>query len=621
MKSFLRRASALAGREPERWLPGAALLLFAFVLVHEAVALVRGGAAGGLDDLLLRAGIALLTSLGLLALLRWEWRARRETLRRSQEARAALERVQQRQRALFELNQRFAAAEEEEAIIAALLDFIPRVVNVVGVSFVPFDERERPLAAVSRGALPQKAMDVWAEHLARPEARQRCRQCEAQHALAGSQCPLSPPPALVELASVREMHCQRLWCGPRQMGMLTLYRADSAPLDVGQRQLLATVLDDAALRLDSLRLHRREMEALGQLKHLRGRRDMQQVTTLLLENVRRIFDASFAALWTARPLQGLAGRLHVRGQVDERVEVFVESILQAALHTAETVTIEGIRGAQSASPSSGALLVTPLHLVDAPPLGALAVGAYPPVEFTRRHVDLLQVIAGQMALVLQNASLVAELEYHTVREERARLAREIHDGLAQTLGFLKLQAAQMRTHLRRGDTRKLEDALDLWYRTVSEAYLDVREAIDGLRLASSEGGAASWIAQTLAEFGENAGIAVEADDLSLLDGFSPEVQAQLLRIVQESLTNVRKHARASRVQVRARRVDGQEILLEIRDDGRGFAPQEVSLPARHGLEGMRERAEMLGAEFQVISRPGGGTCIQVRLPAAEERHA
>jgi len=621
MKSFLRRWYTLAGREPERWLPGAALLLFAFVLVHEAVSLTRGGAAGGLDDLALRAGIALLTSLGLLALLRWEWRMRRDTLRHSQEAHTALQRVQQQQRALFELNQRFAAAEAEDAIVAALLDFIPQVVDVVGVSFVPFDERERPLAAVSRGALPQKAMDVWAEHLARPEARQRCQQCEAQHALAGSHCPLSPPPALVELASVREMHCQRLWCGPRQMGMLTLYRADEAPLDADQRQLLATVLDDAALRLDSLRMHRREMEALAQLKHLRGRRDMQQVTTLLLDNVRRIFDASFVALWTARPLRGVQERLLLRGTVDEHVEVFVESILQASLHTAETVSIEGIKGTQRAAASSGALLVTPLHLVDAPPLGALAVGGYPPVEFTRRHVDLLQVIAGQMALVLQNASLVAELEYHTVREERARLAREIHDGLAQTLGFLKLQAAQMRTYLRRGDTRKLEEALDLWYRTVSEAYLDVREAIDGLRLASSEGGAASWIAQTLAEFGENAGIAVEAENLSLLDAFPPEVQAQLLRIVQESLTNVRKHAQASRVQVRARRLEGREILLEIRDDGRGFAPQDVAAPSRHGLEGMRERAEMLGAEFQIVSRTGRGTRIQVRLPFVEESHA
>ncbi len=604
-----------------RWTLFAAAFLFAFVFVHEVLELLRQhGYLGDVDGALVRLGLALFASAGLFSLWWREWYRHHKVTSQWHQMNAMLDDIQRSQKALFALNQRFVEAEEEEEIIAALLEFVPQVVDVAGVSFVPFDERERPMAAISRGRLPQKAMDVWAEHLARPEARQRCQQCKTHHALNNSNCPLSPPATLQELAGVREMHCQRLWCGSHQVGMLTLYRATDAPLDEHQVQLLSTVVDDAALRLDGLRVRRREIEALGQLKAMNERRDMHQVITRFLDNVLHIFDAGFVALLSVQPGTGKQ-RLYLRGKVTEQVEVFVESILQAAMQTAEAVSIDGIKGTQHGEGGSGALLVTPLYVSNAPPAGALAVGRYPPGEFTRRHMELLQVIAGQLALLLQNAHLMSELEYRLVREERSRLAREIHDGLAQTLGFLKLQAVQMRSYLQRGNLEKLESSLELWYQTVSDAYLDVREAIDGLRLTSSEGQMLSWMTQTLDEFQEHAKIPVIAENLELLEAFSPEVQAQLLRIIQESLTNVRKHAHASRAWVSARRVGHDEVLLEIRDDGRGFSPEDVVPSVRHGLEGMRERTDILGGEFQIISQEGKGTCIQVRLPFLEERHA
>jgi signal transduction histidine kinase len=94
---------------------------------------------------------------------------------------------------------------------------------------------------------------------------------------------------------------------------------------------------------------------------------------------------------------------------------------------------------------------------------------------------------------------------------------------------------------------------------------------------------------------------------------APEVQAQLIRIVQEALSNTRKHAEAQQVWVSCHTVSG-ELVLEIRDDGRGFSPEDVPGPSRHGMRGMRERAELIGAEFQVISRPQEGTTVRLRLP-------
>jgi two-component system, NarL family, nitrate/nitrite sensor histidine kinase NarX len=95
------------------------------------------------------------------------------------------------------------------------------------------------------------------------------------------------------------------------------------------------------------------------------------------------------------------------------------------------------------------------------------------------------------------------------------------------------------------------------------------------------------------------------------------VYAQLIRIVQEALSNVRKHARAQRVWISLRHWN-RDLILEIGDDGEGFTPEDVPELTRYGLRGMRERAEFIGADFQIISQPRQGTLVRLRLPLYEE---
>jgi len=87
----------------------------------------------------------------------------------------------------------------------------------------------------------------------------------------------------------------------------------------------------------------------------------------------------------------------------------------------------------------------------------------------------------------------------------------------------------------------------------------------------------------------------------------------LIRIVQEALSNVRKHSYATQAWVSYRQT-GQVFIIEVRDDGRGFSPEEIPSVSRYGLQGMRERSELIGAEFQVISRPDEGTTVKISLP-------
>ena len=211
----------------------------------------------------------------------------------------------------------------------------------------------------------------------------------------------------------------------------------------------------------------------------------------------------------------------------------------------------------------------------------------------------------------QNADLLEQLEYQAVLEERSRLAREIHDGLAQTLAFLKIEAARMQRYISTGEVRSIDNTLQACYQTLSEAYLDARQAIDNLRRVPDEA-LSDWLQTTANEFSTLTGIEVRVSTGELEYSFKPSVKAQVIRIVQEALTNVRKHAQASTLSISALERDG-EVQIEIRDNGMGFSPKDVQA-SQYGLRSMRERADSIGADFQVTSAPGAGTTVRLQIP-------
>jgi len=280
--------------------------------------------------------------------------------------------------------------------------------------------------------------------------------------------------------------------------------------------------------------------------------------------------------------------------------------------SAEPVLLGDVTGNPDSPPGIRSLMASPLVSSEDKVVGAILVGSNKVRGFNQRQLALLLTVAGQVALVVQNENLMAELEYTTMIQERTRLAREIHDGLAQTIGFLKLQVAQMQNISAAKDYDRLDQSISVVYQTLSEAYLDARQAIDGLRISTSGGSLADWVNQSSSEFQEisELKVRVQLNDQATLP---PEFHAQLIRILQEALSNIRKHARASQVWIRSEELEG-DLIFEVRDDGNGFSPQDISSPSQHGLRGMRERSDLLGADFQVISRPNEGTTIRLRLP-------
>ena len=216
-----------------------------------------------------------------------------------------------------------------------------------------------------------------------------------------------------------------------------------------------------------------------------------------------------------------------------------------------------------------------------------------------------------------NADFLEQLEYKAILDERTRLSREIHDGLAQTLAFLKMEAARVQKYILKGDFNTVSQTLQACYQTLSDAYLDARQAIDNLRQTPDKP-FQDWLLAVADEFKTITGQQVDVVFHGVLPEISPMVNAQLIRIVQEALTNVRKHAQACSVVISAKQIENK-ILLEVRDEGRGFIPDDVDRVSHYGLRTMRERAESIGADFQIVSKPGQGTTICLHIPIEEKQ--
>jgi signal transduction histidine kinase len=239
--------------------------------------------------------------------------------------------------------------------------------------------------------------------------------------------------------------------------------------------------------------------------------------------------------------------------------------------------------------------------------------------FTEDDENTLVRFALQAALAIDNAHLHEQVADLAVAQERLRIAHEMHDGLAQILGYVNTKVQAAEAYLKREKVEDAEAQLRELATAARQAYADVRESIVGLRtLPGPQRSLNDVLTEYLERWEEMSGveISLHIDPSAVL---RPSQELQLVRIVQEGLTNVRKHARASHARVEIRRQDGRLITV-IADDGVGFqspARARGDFP-RFGLSTMRERAESIGGALTVDSTPGAGTTVRFELPLAGE---
>lgn len=239
-------------------------------------------------------------------------------------------------------------------------------------------------------------------------------------------------------------------------------------------------------------------------------------------------------------------------------------------------------------------------------------------RFSAEDEEILVRFATKAAIAIDHADLHQRLASLAVAEERLRIAHELHDGFVQVLAYVNTKAQAVRELLRGGRTDDAARQLDQLAAAAREVYGDVRESIIGLR--GADAGGAGWqpveaIEQLAAAWQEQNGIACQ---VRMGEGvrLAPTAGLQVLRIVQEALANVRKHARASQVKVELAMRDGA-LVLTVSDDGVGFSADRLGpaeLP-RFGLTTMRERADRIGATLEIGAAPAGGTRVRLEMPA------
>jgi signal transduction histidine kinase len=252
--------------------------------------------------------------------------------------------------------------------------------------------------------------------------------------------------------------------------------------------------------------------------------------------------------------------------------------------------------------------------------------------------DALVRFATQAALAIENARLHRRVRETAISEERDRIAREMHDSLAQVLGYVNTKALAVLELMKRGDTDRAATQVGQLGEAARTAYADVREGILALRTSLGPGRTlVDALRDFLDSWREQSGVAavLVITPGTTLDGLSPAAELQLLRIVQEGLANVRKHAEAKNVEVQITSHDST-LQVVVSDNGRGFVVGTKARPGdagraasgadrqgriadttpRFGLSTMRERAESVGGSLEVVSTPTVGTRVVVRLPVA-----
>ena len=238
-------------------------------------------------------------------------------------------------------------------------------------------------------------------------------------------------------------------------------------------------------------------------------------------------------------------------------------------------------------------------------------------ELQQAHDQLEERVTERTAQlkVEMTARKESELQFRAVLTERTRLAQELHDTLEQTMTGIALQLDMVASHFEK-NPNNASHHLKLARNLMKQSQVYLRDSVRGLRSRAAEQfNLTNALLTSSRQIAGSAGIRVEVETTGEGDPLSEIVEENLLRIGQEAMTNVVKHSDASLAKIDLQ-FSPQQVVLQIKDDGKGFAPENCAGPddGHFGLLGMTERAERLGGQVLITSTPGMGACIRVEIP-------
>jgi len=248
-------------------------------------------------------------------------------------------------------------------------------------------------------------------------------------------------------------------------------------------------------------------------------------------------------------------------------------------------------------------------------LGVLNVASEGWRGLSAEELQLLSTVGYQVGIAVERARLHERAGLLATAEERTRLARELHDSLAQSLSAITLQLEAADEVVTR-EPEKARGTITEALRLTREALQETRRVVHDLRAGALQGKPLPRALRELSEtYARTYNLDIRATTSGPAGRLTPHLEAGLFRIAQEALTNACRHSRASTVRIHLG-IGADKVTLAVKDNGVGFDPASCGEPGRDGfgLTGMRERARLLGGHLQIRSTPGAGTRVQVTVP-------
>ncbi len=239
--------------------------------------------------------------------------------------------------------------------------------------------------------------------------------------------------------------------------------------------------------------------------------------------------------------------------------------------------------------------------------------------FTPMEVHLLEAVGQHLGAAIEGQRLVSREKEMAISEERNLLAQELHDSIAQGLAFLNIQIQMLDESFRKGNESEVLEGLSHIRAGVQESYDDVRELLVHFRTRVHQADLEGAIRGTLQKFEGQTGIKTTFNLSGTGAPLDPSNETQVLHIVQEALSNIRKHALASAVEVDISRQG--DCVIAVRDNGRGFNPELQPGDSHVGISIMKERAHRIGGQLEILSIPGEGSEIRLTLAKSAFKEA
>jgi signal transduction histidine kinase len=370
----------------------------------------------------------------------------------------------------------------------------------------------------------------------------------------------------------------------------------------------------------------RQLRALDQaVRGISGVLDLDRVLQLIVDRVRELVEAQYAALGIV-DADGNIERFITSGiSAEERRRIGAlprgRGLLGLIIRENRTYRIPDIAvhaeryGFPPEHPEMHSFLGMPI-ITQGATVGRLyltnKLGA---AEFSPDDQRLVEMFALHAGIAIENARLHDQVQRLAVVDERDRISRDLHDSVIQAIYAQTLSlddVPELVTDDPGEARRRVDEAIDALHAVIR----DIRNFIFGLRPVLLETGSlAEGIEHLATELRRNGGVEVEVTvDTSAVEDLPIELVAELLSIAREGLSNIARHASASRAQISLGNSGSGQLRLELSDDGRGFRADDAIAQGHHGLANMRVRTEALGGTFELSSGDGAGTRVIITLP-------